>query len=445
MRENFESLHLVALLFLLERQNIEYCILGNTAGLPDEIHSDVDIIVRPTQIPKVKELLRNFAQNNRIKIVQIRQHEQIAWTYTFSWGKDKLSPKFLHIDFCGEFFRNGYSFIGARELLEGRIKRRSNTNKKVSFYTPRPAKAFIYYFIKKVLKQELTHKQTKYLWAEWNNDSVACKKQIKRFWDEKDTNKIVWALETKNYNALNDLIPGLKKSLRKNLNFSIFHFYKELKRIIQRILKPTGLIVAFIGPDGSGKSSIIENILHDLMPAFQNTYVYHLRPRIALRDAKISEPVKNPHAKALRGQLSSFFKIFYYFFDYSIGYVLRIWPLNIKSTLVLFDRYYHDILVDPIRYRYNGSIWLAQIIGKTIPKPHLWILLDSPPDVLQSRKKEVTYDETNRQCKAYIELSKRLNNCIVIDASAPLNLVVVEVNNAILAFLAKRTEGRLGY
>jgi thymidylate kinase len=99
--------------------------------------------------------------------------------------------------------------------------------------------------------------------------------------------------------------------------------------------------------------------------------------------------------------------------------------------------------VDPKRFRYGSSTWFAQFIGRIVPKPNLWILLDSPPDILQTRKKETSYEETNRQRKAYIELSKRLNNCIVVDSSAPLNIVVVEVTKAILAFLAKRTEGRL--
>jgi thymidylate kinase len=445
IEENSEILHLKALLSFLDQENIEYCILGNTMGFPNKIHGDIDIVVRPAQISLLNEFLCNFAKNRRIRIIQVFQHEQMAWCYVFSWLEDHLKPKFLSIDICGDYFWNGQSLISANELLKERIQKTSRTSMKTSFYTPNPEKAFIYYLIKKVVKQGLTHKQTQYLWTEWDKDPAGCKKQIKRFWAEKDVDKIVWALEKNKYNALNDLIPGLKKSLRKNLNFSILHLSKEIKRIVQRILKPTGLSVAFIGPDGSGKSSIIEHIHHNLMPAFRKTYVYHLRPRITLRNQKISLPVKNPHAKAPRGQLSSFFKIFYYLFDYSIGYVLKIWPLIISSTLVLFDRYYHDILVDPKRFRYGASTWLAELIGRTVPKPNLWILLDSPPDIIQTRKQETSYEETNRQCKAYIEISKRLNNCFVVDASAPLNSVVVDVNNAILTFLAKRTEGRIGY
>ena len=414
-------------------------------GFPDAIHGDIDIVVQPAQISLLNEFLCNFAKNRKIRIIQVFQHEQVAWDYVFSWFEDNCKLKFLSIDICGDYFWNGQFLISAKELLKERIQKKSSTSKDTCFYTPNHGKAFIYYLIKKVVKQGLTHKQIQYLWAEWDKDPVGCEKQIKRFWAEKDTDKIVWALEKKKYNALSDLIPGLKESLRKNLNFSILHFSKEIKRIIQRILKPTGLSVAFIGPDGSGKSSIIENIHHDLMPAFRKTYVYHLRPRITPRNQKISASVKNPHAKAPRGQLSSFLKIFYYLFDCSIGYVLKIWPLIISSTLVLFDRYYHDILVDPKRFRYGASTWLAEFIGRTVPKPNIWILLDSPPDIIQTRKQETSYEETNRQCKAYIEISKRLNNCFVVDASAPLNHVVVEVNNAILAFLAKRTEGRIGY
>jgi thymidylate kinase len=443
MDENSEVLHLKALLSFLDQENIDYCIVGNTIKFPDEVHGDIDIVVQPAKISLLNEFMCNFAKNRKIKIIQVFQHEQVAWYYVLSWFEDNLKPKFLNIDICGDYFWNGQLLISAKEILKERIQQKSSTNKTISFYTPNPEKALIYYFIKKVLKQELSYKQLKYLCAEWNKDSAGCMKQIGRFWVGNDIDQIVWALETNNYNELNDLIPVLKKSLRKNLNFSIFHFYKELKRIIQRILKPTGLIVAFIGPDGSGKSSIIQNIIHDLGPAFRKTYVYPLRPQIFLRKKKKSTAVTNPHGKPPRGQLISFLKIFYYFFDYSIGYVLRIWPLIIRSTLVLFDRYYHDILVDPKRFRHGASTWLPQIIGKTVPKPNLWILLDCPPDILQSRKNEVTYDETNRQRRAYLDVSKRLNNCIVVDASAPLNSVVVDVNNAILAFLAKRTEGRI--
>jgi thymidylate kinase len=442
MEENSEVLHLKALLSFLEQENIEYCIVGNTMGFPDEIHGDVDIVVQPKQIAQLNVFLFDFAKNRNIRIVQVFQHEQAAWDYVFFWFEDNCKLKFLSIDICGDYFWNGYSLISANVILKDRILKKSNTSKKISFYTPTPEKAFIYYLVKKVLKQEFTYKQKKYLKAEWDRDSIGCKRQIKRFWTEKETNKIVWALETDNCSALNDLIPGLNKSLRKNLNFSIFHFSEELKRLIQRILKPTGLFVAFIGPDGSGKSSIIENILNDLMPAFRNIYVYHLRPNLSLRNAKFSEPVKNPHGKAPRGQLSSLLKIFYYFIDYSIGYVLKIWPLITRSTLVIFDRYYHDLLVDPNRFRYGGPMRVVQSFSRIVPTPKLVILLDAPAEVLQSRKKEVSYAEAARQREAYLKLVGNMNKGIIIDASQSLNTVIRTTIEVILQLVEQRAKKR---
>ena len=66
------------------------------------------------------------------------------------------------------------------------------------------------------------------------------------------------------------------------------------------------------------------------------------------------------------------------------------------------------MLVDPRRYRYGGAMWLARWVGKIIPKPDLWILLDAPAEVLQKRKQEVPPEETARQRRAYLCISHDL-------------------------------------
>ena len=98
MEENSEVLHLKALLSLLDQENIEYCIVGNTIGLPDEIHSDIDILVKPAQISLLKESLYYFAEIRRIRIIQVFQHEQAAWDFVFSWFEDNIKPKFIAIN-----------------------------------------------------------------------------------------------------------------------------------------------------------------------------------------------------------------------------------------------------------------------------------------------------------------------------------------------------------
>ena len=109
---------------------------------------------------------------------------------------------------------------------------------------------------------------------------------------------------------------------------------------------------------------------------------------------------------------------------------------------MVYDRYYHDILVDPLRYRYGGPMWVARWVGKIIPKPNIWILLDAPPKILQERKQEVSFEETARQRNEYLDLITRLENGIVIDASQVIEDVVADVNSCILNYMATRIEKR---
>jgi thymidylate kinase len=114
----------------------------------------------------------------------------------------------------------------------------------------------------------------------------------------------------------------------------------------------------------------------------------------------------------------------------------------VRSTLVLFDRYYHDILVDPKRYRYGGPSWLAHLIGEFIPKPDIWVLLDAPPEILLERKQEITLAEAARQREEYLKLINNLDNGFVIDATQGLDNVVADVNSIILDFMAQRADKR---
>jgi thymidylate kinase len=74
-----------------------------------------------------------------------------------------------------------------------------------------------------------------------------------------------------------------------------------------------------------------------------------------------------------------------------------------------------------------------------IPRPHLVILLDAPPEVIQARKQEVSPEETARQREAYLKLVEEMPNGRVVDASKPLGNVIAEVEGIILDYMAART------
>ena len=191
-----------------------------------------------------------------------------------------------------------------------------------------------------------------------------------------------------------------------------------------RILK-----IVVLGPDGAGKSAVIHGLLVKLAQKGCVMKVRHLKPFIVI--PKRNEPgtiVIDPHGRPPRTALFSLAKI--------IVWLLEEWYVTCfqdrSETLLIYDRYYHDLLIDPKRYRYGGPLWAAKMVGKLIPQPRLWVLLDAPAQVLQARKQEVPLEETARQRQAYLDLVRGQRNYVIIDASQSLNITIADTEHAII-------------
>jgi len=188
------------------------------------------------------------------------------------------------------------------------------------------------------------------------------------------------------------------------------------------------LKIVLLGPDGAGKSSVITGLMKGLNPVGMVVKVRHLKPRMVaqLRGQPITIVV-DPHAMPPRGAFLSLVKI--------VVWLIEEWFFTLfqekSKTLLICDRYYHDLLVDPIRFRFGAPMWTARLIGCLMPRPKLWILLNAPADVLQARKQEVVPKETARQVGAYLKFIRTQPRNAIVDASQPLDKVVADVLHAI--------------
>jgi hypothetical protein len=160
--------------------------------------------------------------------------------------------------------------------------------------------------------------------------------------------------------------------------------------------------------------------------------------------AQATQP--DPPGKPPHNLPASLLKLGLWWADFALfGYLLRVYPQMVRSTLVILDRYYQDLLVHPDGYRYGGPLWLARLVGRLVPPPHLFILLDAPPEVIQARKQELPFEETARQREAYLEVVEGLPNAHVVDASQSVDEVVDEAERIILNYMSRRTAQRLGF
>jgi thymidylate kinase len=304
-----------------------------------------------------------------------------------------------------------------------------------------PESEFAYLLVKRICKQRLSPRQAirlHELQAELDERAfAACRKLLGLRWAK----RVVGWIASSDWTAFETNLPKLRRTLRWRRLISdplnpLRYWLPEVMRLQQRLRYPTGLLVAVLGPDGAGKTTLIEGLRRELSGTFRSVQTFRFRPDIFHRNLPGAEP--HPHAKSLRSRSLSILKVVYWCGDYALGYLVKVRSKLIRSDLVIFDRYYDDILVDPIRYRYGGSRRLIKFVRHIVPRPDITLILDASEDQMLARKSELPREELRRQRIAYRQLAAEARNTEMLDASLPAAEVVRQARECCLRFLHVR-------
>jgi thymidylate kinase len=187
------------------------------------------------------------------------------------------------------------------------------------------------------------------------------------------------------------------------------------------------MFISFLGCDGSGKSAVIAGVTERLRAQGVMVCHGHWRPRgFGGGSEAAAATAENPHGQNPRGWVSSLLKLGWLWLNWWLGW-WRFLRHASRDGVLLFDRYHADLLVDPRRYRYGGPMALARLAGRLMPQPDLVIFLDADPEVLLSRKREVSREALAVARKKYLDLCGGHLRCKVVDASQPLEDVIEDV------------------
>ncbi|WP_171022318.1 dTMP kinase [Thalassotalea litorea] len=376
----------------MDKKQINYCFTNGYQDLSkfDNNEHDHDILFKKNDFFLIDEILRDFANQNDYKIVQCYHQGPFAKNFFIY---DPNTDQILNLDLYGVLERKSIEFANEGEIFRRRVFRNGIS-------TLAPDIEFIFYFVKKMEKRQL-HKKTFDLLRElYSENENLCNAQIERHF-RGSFGVIIAAFKNAHFKTLEQ---NQEKCLRdfessRNTKLSL----NEFPRLFKRATNPTGLIISFLGPDGAGKSTIISKLEDQILPFRRRSY-FHLRPKLTKGERTVA-PVLNPHNSPCYGAPKSILKLFYFVFIYNFGWIRNIFPLKIRSSLVIFDRFYDDIIADNKRYRYGANLIFAKFFKNFIPKPDICFILISDANVIYSRKQEIEYEELRRQIRAYRELA----------------------------------------
>src|SRR5262249_40880152 len=142
----------------------------------------------------------------------------------------------------------------------------------------------------------------------------------------------------------------------------------------------------------------------------------------------------DPHGEAVWTPSVSTLRLLYLWADFLFGYWTRVWPVTARGGLVVSERWWWDMYVDPRRHRMHPMPRLVTVLARLTRAPDAPIVLDAPPEVILERKQELSFAEIQRQRDAWREVSRHVPHLEFIDATAS----EIEVGDAVVDSVIRR-------
>ena len=217
-------------------------------------------------------------------------------------------------------------------------------------------------------------------------------------------------------------------------------------------------LIVFVGPDGSGKTTIIENLKTRLSPHYQvevnhirfnnipragnlKAFIYSLfKLRIQPLPSRTKSNLSGSDGKYFYGPKFPLWKIIplltYEIFDYILGYftIFRIAFIasSHQNTLILFDRYLSDFYTE--KDWSNTPRWFINLLLLLAPSPDYIFFMKNSPEKIHSRKYELSISDINIVNNRTQSLLCNKTNFVPLDTNnSPDELVEI-----IMAMLVKK-------
>lgn len=451
---NSVSDFLLQLFTELNKNKITYCVLRNYEKLPDEIGHDVDIWVKREHEQKFLRILLHTAVNTGWQIVRYAPWLRPRGQGRYFFIKNNKDFNVIHIDCYVDIHWRGINYIDEKVLCNSIYLYNKN------FYVPLPgieaSTIIIPWLLRKGRIRDKDKKRIKHCLIQ---DPGSFLKALEKPVGKKIAKLMLDFVKTDKWDKIEKMSSLLKITLLKRalLNKPSFQLKQWqlyfLSRLKEHFFEDLGIFMVFIGPDGSGKTTIAKAILEDeeIRKLFQLKNYFHgrfsylpeLKAIVSFFNKNIKKDSNSVNFSPDEfGILRAIIYPVYYSLDYLIGHFL-IRKIKAYYSIVIFDRYFYDYFIQK-KYA-KCPRWLLSLIAKIIPKPDLVIYLKNDPEIIYTRKEDLPMKEIKRQIDICEKLIKEIPNGFTIETSLSSEKIVEQIKKIILSKVNFKWKKSAGY
>ena len=193
---------------------------------------------------------------------------------------------------------------------------------------------------------------------------------------------------------------------------------------LRRVRSRRGLSVAVVGPDGAGKSTLVQGLEGSLPVRTSTAYMGLTGGRMPLADR-----LRLPGLVFLTRVAISWVRY------------LSIVIARTGGDVVLVDRYAFDgrvpsgVRLGPVRRR------TRRLEASMVPGPDLLVVLDAPGSVMFERKGEYDASTLETWRRAYRRIAADVEDSVVLDATEPATVVLGQAQRHVWRCLEQRWRG----
>ena len=380
-----------------DKQDVKYCLLRNYEGLlgGEESIEGLDTVVGQGDFSKVDGILNQLGFTMR--------DQQFSRKHKAYFKLVNLKKVSFDIQVGGVYW-NDMQYLGEK-ILQNRVRNSF-------FFVPSDNDTFVMLLVHSILGKRYFKQKYQNILCSLDIDEESVGNDLARIFSRRIASTLIKSVKDRTFSKIKSysLVAYfiLKQPQRVFRQSVVFMRWLSWKKFLAAYP-----LISIIGPDGAGKSTMVEGLESFLTRNNRRVAVIYTgrgkkqllplkKVGMAYKRREIQRD-KKTKPKILRRRLLYTAMAPTFTLDLLLRYLFRIMPTRRKRTTVITDRYCSDIMLMK-----HVPVSMKRFLLRIFPRPTMTFYLYNSPEVLHERRPEESITELQRQLKLFNELKKYL-------------------------------------